>query len=108
MTRNQKGSVVLGAGPLGTALARQLEAQGKPARLFSVMNNAAYDMPGTHPAAVDGTDPDQISDVCEGTSTFEKPHIVDHTKFETAFGAKPTPHQDAVRKTLGWYRQNPI
>jgi nucleoside-diphosphate-sugar epimerase len=31
------------------------------------------------------------------------PWVVDHTKFERAFGASVTPHRDAIRATLGWY-----
>lgn len=33
------------------------------------------------------------------------PWIVDHSKFAVAFGAKVTPHRDAVSVTLDWYRQ---
>jgi len=38
---------------------------------------------------------------------FEKPFIVDHSKFEKAFGANPTPHREALRQTVEWYRQHP-
>jgi nucleoside-diphosphate-sugar epimerase len=31
------------------------------------------------------------------------PWVVDHTKFERAFGVRVTPHRDAIRATLGWY-----
>ena len=37
---------------------------------------------------------------------FEEPFIVDHGKFEMAFGANPTPHREAIRRTLGWFRQH--
>jgi nucleoside-diphosphate-sugar epimerase len=30
--------------------------------------------------------------------------VVDHSKFERAFGANPTPHREAIRQTLDWYR----
>lgn len=36
----------------------------------------------------------------------ERPFIVDHSKFERAFGAHPTPHREAIRATLDWYRQH--
>jgi len=39
---------------------------------------------------------------------FEEPFIVDHSKFEKAFGADPTPHREAIRKTLAWFRENPV
>ena len=31
------------------------------------------------------------------------PWVVDHTKFERAFGASVTPHRDAIRATLDWF-----
>jgi nucleoside-diphosphate-sugar epimerase len=31
------------------------------------------------------------------------PWIVDHGKFETAFGARVTPHREAIRATLEWF-----
>ena len=34
----------------------------------------------------------------------ERPFVVDHGKFERAFGAAPTPHAEAIRQTLSWYR----
>jgi nucleoside-diphosphate-sugar epimerase len=34
----------------------------------------------------------------------ENPWVVDHTKFERAFGASPTPHPQAIRATLEWFR----
>jgi len=33
----------------------------------------------------------------------ENPWVVDHTKFERAFGASPTPHAEAIRATLEWF-----
>jgi len=36
---------------------------------------------------------------------FEEPFIVDHSKFERAFGANPTPHREAIRRTLDWFCQ---
>jgi nucleoside-diphosphate-sugar epimerase len=36
---------------------------------------------------------------------FDRPFIVDHSKFEAAFGANTTPHMDAIPPTLDWYRQ---
>jgi len=34
----------------------------------------------------------------------EKPWVVDHTKFERAFGASPTPHPQAIQASLEWFR----
>jgi nucleoside-diphosphate-sugar epimerase len=36
---------------------------------------------------------------------FEEPFVLDHSKFEHAFGGSPTPHAEAIRQTLDWYRQ---
>lgn len=36
---------------------------------------------------------------------FQSPFILDWTKYERAFGpAKPTPHADAIQRTVAWYR----
>jgi len=37
---------------------------------------------------------------------FEKPFIVDSTKFERAFGVRATPHREAIRQTIEWYREH--
>jgi nucleoside-diphosphate-sugar epimerase len=34
----------------------------------------------------------------------ERPFVVDHAKYEAAFGADPTPTDEAVKATLAWYR----
>jgi nucleoside-diphosphate-sugar epimerase len=38
---------------------------------------------------------------------FEEPFILDHSKFEQAFGNHATPLHEAIRTTIAWYRQNP-
>jgi nucleoside-diphosphate-sugar epimerase len=35
---------------------------------------------------------------------LEQPFVLDHSKFAGAFGAQPTPHAEAIRATVGWYR----
>jgi nucleoside-diphosphate-sugar epimerase len=35
---------------------------------------------------------------------LEQPFVVDHSKFADAFGAKSTPHEEAIRETVDWYR----
>lgn len=37
---------------------------------------------------------------------FEQPFVVDHSKFSRAFGDHATPHREAVRKTIAWYRNH--
>jgi len=38
---------------------------------------------------------------------FEKPFIVDSSKFERAFGVKATPIEQAIKTTVAWYRAHP-
>lgn len=58
--------VVLGAGPLGVELTGQLVRFGHEVTLRSVMGNAAYDMPGTSPVGVDGTDSGALAGLMQG------------------------------------------
>lgn len=48
-----------------------------------------------------------VRNVADLLYSWEKPFVVDHSKFEQVFGAEVTPHADAVRQTLEWYRANP-
>lgn len=38
---------------------------------------------------------------------FEKPFVVDSSKFVKAFGNIATPHKDAIRETVAWFKANP-
>ena len=38
---------------------------------------------------------------------FEKPFIVDSSRFETTFGMKATPMKAAIRETVDWYKSHP-
>lgn len=49
-----------------------------------------------------------VGEVAEMLYQFEKPLVVDHSKYERAFGANPTPHAEAIRQTLAWYKKNPL
>ncbi|MFQ5978998.1 MAG: NAD-dependent epimerase/dehydratase family protein [Candidatus Heimdallarchaeota archaeon] len=35
-----------------------------------------------------------------------EPWVVDHSKFSKAFGDTSTPHREAIKQTLDWYRKN--
>ena len=35
---------------------------------------------------------------------FEEPYIVDSSQFTQTFGASPTPHEQAIKETVAWYR----
>jgi nucleoside-diphosphate-sugar epimerase len=38
---------------------------------------------------------------------FEKPFVIDSSKFEKTFGMTATPIRDAIRETVEWYRNHP-
>ena len=46
-----------------------------------------------------------IKELKEVLPNYEKPYVVDHTKFEQAFGNHSTPHEKALKETVDWYRQ---
>ena len=37
----------------------------------------------------------------------EQPVVVDHSKYARAFGVEVTPHREAIRQTLDWFRKRP-
>lgn len=45
-----------------------------------------------------------MREVKEMLYEFEESYIVDHSQFERAFGSHTTPHEEAIRETLEWYR----
>lgn len=36
---------------------------------------------------------------------FDRPYVMDGAKFARTFGGSPTPHREAIRATLAWFRQ---
>jgi hypothetical protein len=38
---------------------------------------------------------------------FEKPFVVDSSKFERTFGVVATPIEDAIKTTVAWYQAHP-
>ncbi len=47
-----------------------------------------------------------LREVAEMAYEFEAPFIMDSSKFARAFGSNPTPHREAVRTTIEWFRAN--
>lgn len=47
------------------------------------------------------------AELAEMLYLFEQPLLVSHEAFEGAFGARPTPHDHALARTLEWYRAHP-
>lgn len=45
-----------------------------------------------------------VRELKETAYQFDNPWVVDHSKFERAFGANPTPLEDALAATINWYR----
>jgi hypothetical protein len=36
----------------------------------------------------------------------DRPWVVDHSKYERAFGAQPTPYDSAIAATIAWFRSS--
>lgn len=36
---------------------------------------------------------------------FDRPFVVDGSRFTSAFGAQPTPHREGIRRTMEWHRR---
>ncbi len=45
-----------------------------------------------------------IKETREMMYQWEQPFVVDHSRFERAFGAQVTPHKTAAARTVAWYR----
>jgi nucleoside-diphosphate-sugar epimerase len=45
-----------------------------------------------------------IRETIEMLYEFEEPFVVDHSKFERAFGEHATPLKEAIAETVRWYR----
>ena len=37
----------------------------------------------------------------------EQPWVVDHSKYARVFGIEVTPHREAIRQTVNWFRKQP-
>ncbi len=46
-----------------------------------------------------------LREVAEMLYEFKKPFVIDSSKYQKAFGNQATPHREAIRQTLVWYRQ---
>jgi nucleoside-diphosphate-sugar epimerase len=46
-----------------------------------------------------------IKELKEVLPHYESPYIVDHSKFEKAFGNHSTIHQEAIKETVNWYKE---
>ena len=48
-----------------------------------------------------------VREIVEMLYEFEKPFILDSTKFEKTFGMKATPIEQAVRETVAYFKSHP-
>jgi nucleoside-diphosphate-sugar epimerase len=47
-----------------------------------------------------------MNELQEISYEFEQPFVVDHRKYEAVFGSETTPHREAIRKTIAWFREH--
>jgi nucleoside-diphosphate-sugar epimerase len=71
------------------------EKVGKPARIQAAPKILLRAMGFFNPG---------IRETIEMLYEFEEPFVVDHSKFEEAFGEHSTPLKEAIGDTVRWYR----
>ncbi len=49
----------------------------------------------------------ELKETVEMLYEFEKPFVVDSSKFEKTFGMQATPLKDAIKATVAWYQSHP-
>jgi nucleoside-diphosphate-sugar epimerase len=72
------------------------EEVGKPARLQAAPKILLRAIGLFNPA---------IRETIEMLYEFEEPFVVDHSRFEQAFGEHATPLREAIQRTVRWYRE---
>ena len=50
---------------------------------------------------------ENVGELREMLYQFERDFVMDSSRFEAAFGTKPTPLDESIRRTLDWYRNQP-
>lgn len=48
-----------------------------------------------------------LREVDEMSYEFDEPFVMDHSRFDRAFGMKATPLREAIQRTVEWFRANP-
>jgi nucleoside-diphosphate-sugar epimerase len=71
------------------------EEVGKPARVQAAPKIVLRAMGLFNPG---------MREIIEMLYEFEEPFVVDHSKFERAFGGHATPLKEAIGETVRWYR----
>jgi nucleoside-diphosphate-sugar epimerase len=49
-----------------------------------------------------------LKELKEVLPSYEQPYVVDHAKFEKAFGNCSTPHETAISETISWFKSENI
>jgi nucleoside-diphosphate-sugar epimerase len=49
----------------------------------------------------------EVKESVEMLYEFQKPFVVDSSKFEKTFGTKATPIREAIKETVAWYKSHP-
>jgi nucleoside-diphosphate-sugar epimerase len=75
---------------------RIFEEVGKPARIQAAPKFLLQAMGLFNPG---------IRETIEMLYEFEEPFVVDHSKFEEAFGEQATPLRESIQRSVRWYRE---
>jgi nucleoside-diphosphate-sugar epimerase len=75
------------------------EAAGVPAKPLAVSGLLLRVLGLTNPV---------LRESVEMLYEFNEPLLFDGSKYTRAFGGTPTPHQEAMRRTVAWYRQQGV
>jgi glutamyl-tRNA synthetase len=86
--------------------ANRLVEEGKAYRDFTPKEHKIQTMPKLMVKALALFVP-ILRDVDEMSYEFDKPFVMDHSRFERAFGMKATPLREAIQSTVAWFRANP-
>jgi len=46
-----------------------------------------------------------IKELLEVMPIYNNPYFVDHSKFQNVFGSEVTPHKEAIKETVNWYKE---
>jgi nucleoside-diphosphate-sugar epimerase len=88
--------------------AQPMMSQGDLVRMFAEEAGIEPKMSsmGKLMMAIGGLFIPEAKETVEMMYEFDKPFIVDSSKFEKAFGMKATPMREAIRETVNWYKNH--
>jgi nucleoside-diphosphate-sugar epimerase len=88
---------------------RPLMSQSELVRMFAEEAGVEPRMSsmGKTMMAIGGLFIPEAKETVEMMYEFDRPFIVDSSRFEKTFGMKATPMKEAIRETVAWYRSHP-